>query len=159
MALFMKASFYLDQVEQLETHKSCTICQVDHQCYVCPLWGSKNFYLCPTSYFQIKPLKLKYILLKQFHIDGDCIDTILSFFINLLTPLCVDNKNKIIDYRKNYLHTVFDHFTIGQLKDLIKQRELTCPKGKNKKEYQHVLYQDLGHKQSIWLNDYNYPLV
>lgn len=51
MCSLIRVSFYINEVEQLETHKSCHVCHVDSQCYnIGKLWHNNYFYICPTLY-------------------------------------------------------------------------------------------------------------
>lgn len=94
-------------------------------------------------------------------IDCDCIKYIRFIFYKIFTPKCVENKNKIINYRKNYLKKFdyIDIYTLQQLKNFITSCGLTCPKNKNKLHHKSIL---INHRNKIyneWYSDYKYPLI
>lgn len=103
------------------------------------------------------------LLLKQLLVDIDCIFYIVKLFNDISKPQCIDDKNKIIEYRKVYLNQNLSSLTLQQLKTLINQRNILRPtgkvlKGKNKKNYETLLINDRNEKYRLWINDYNYPL-
>lgn len=94
-------------------------------------------------------------------IDCDCISQVKLFFCKIYTPKCVDIKNEIIQYRKNYIIKLnnLDGYTLQQLKDLIHDHGLKCPNNKNKAKHVNVLINHRNKQYNEWIKDYKYPMI
>jgi hypothetical protein len=146
---------------QIESHYPCRFCNIDSQCFYYNKPCYNDYFTCPITHYQLRGFYHYLFIINQLNdLNKDCQYVIRLLFYNINTPKCIDNKNKIIQYRINYLKQ-FDFislFTLKQLKDLILTLGLRCPKNQKKSSHQYVLFNHRSQICNQWSNDYQYPL-
>jgi hypothetical protein len=116
--------------------------------------------MCEESYESIKILSEKLMLIYDLlmTLNFDLKNVISQYFyeINCDVAPCIislEIERLIKIYRNEYLGVIFTNFDIQELKTLIKERKLYCPRNKKRLDHINILQCDLYDKRNLWYND------
>lgn len=158
---------------QINCNGCCTFCGIQTICYfkedVHSLeWKSKwplfySAYICELTYKQITDLYMHIMLFNilSTELDIDTSNIIRNLLVSIPYPnvRCIENKNKIIQYRKWYLKENFSNYTVDQLNKYFIENNMKKPKNNRKAEYLNILNANIHEKRKEWYKEqYIYPI-